>query len=226
ADRDTLTKRYTEEAVAWIEANRERPFFLYLPHAMPGSTAKPYSSEAFRGRSKNGPWGDSVEELVWSTGVILDKLRELGIEDDALVVWTSHNGPPLAKNPDDPSPGSNRPLSGRGYTTDEGGFRVPCLMSWPGRIPAGSVCDELSSTMDLYPTLVALAGGSPDGVKRDGHDISPLIFGEEGAASPWEVFAYYHLDQLQAVRSGPWKLFLPLEEFINHPRYRKGGGLQ
>lgn len=221
ADRDTLTKRYTEESVAWIEANRDRPFFLYLPHAMPGSTPTPYVSEAFRGKSRNGPWGDSVEEIDWSTGVILDKLVELGIDEDTLVVWTSDNGSPLAKDPADPRRGSNLPLSGRGYTTSEGAFRVPCLTWWPGRIPAGTVCDELSSTMDLYPTFVKLAGGAGDAVKRDGHDIRPLLFAEEGATSPWDVFAYYELDQLQAVRSGPWKLFLPLEDFGSHPHYQR-----
>jgi len=222
ADRDTLTKRYTEEAVAWIEANRERPFFLYLPQAMPGSTPTPYSSESFRGKSRNGPWGDSIEELDWSTGRILDKLVELGLSENTLVVWTSDNGSPLAKDPADLGRGSNLPLSGRGYTTSEGAFRVPALVWWPGRIPAGTVCGELTSTMDLFPTFVKLAGGGPDGVKRDGHDISPLLFGEEGAKSPWEVFAYYELDQLQAVRSGPWKLFLPLETFIKHPHFKKG----
>lgn len=221
ADRDTLTKRYTEEAVAWIEENRERPFFLYLPHAMPGSTATPYASEAFRGKSRNGPWGDSVEEIDWSTGVILDKLVELGLDENTLVIWTSDNGSPLAKEPDDLSRGSNLPLAGRGYTTSEGAFRVPCLIWWPGRIPAGTVCEELSSTMDLYPTFVKLAGGTADAVKRDGHDIRPLLFGEKGAKSPWEVFAYYELDQLQAVRSGPWKLFLPLGNFAKHPHFKK-----
>lgn len=221
ADRDTLTKRYTEEALAWIEENRERPFFLYLPHAMPGSTATPYASEAFRGKSRNGPWGDSVEEIDWSTGVILDKLVELGLDENTLVVWTSDNGSPLAKEPDDLSRGSNLPLAGRGYTTSEGAFRVPCLTWWPGRIPAGTVCEELSSTMDLYPTFVRLAGGTADAVKRDGQDIRPLLFAEDGAKSPWEVFAYYELDQLQAVRSGPWKLFLPLDDFAKHPHFKK-----
>jgi arylsulfatase A-like enzyme len=221
ADRDTLTKRYTEEAVTWIETNRDRPFFLYLPHAMPGSTPTPYASEAFRGKSRNGPWGDSIEEIDWSTGVILDQLVELGLDENTLVVWTSDNGSPLAKEPDDLSRGSNFPLAGRGYTTSEGAFRVPCLTWWPGRIPAGTVCDELSSTMDLYPTFVKLAGGAADTVKRDGHDIRPLLFAEDGAKSPWEVFAYYELDQLQAVRSGPWKLFLPLGEFAKHPHFKK-----
>jgi len=226
ADRDTLTKRYTEEALAWIESNRNHPFFLYLPHAMPGSTREPFASEAFRMKSGKGPWGDSVEELDWSTGAILDKLHELDLAESTLVVWTSDNGSPVAKDPADLSRGSNLPLSGRGYTTEEGAFRVPTLFSWPGKIPAGTVCDEISSTMDLYPTFVKLAGGEGDAVRRDGHDIRPLLFGEVGATSPWEVFAYYSLDQLQAVRAGPWKLFLPLEIFANHPRYRNGAGLQ
>lgn len=226
ADRDTLTKRYTEEAVRWIGQQRDRPFFLYLPHAMPGSTAEPFSSEAFRGKSKNGPWGDSVEELDWSTGVILEKLRELDLADDTLVVWTSDNGAPTARKGERYGRGSNGPLDGAGYNTGEGGFRVPALMWWPGRVPAGGVCAELSSTMDLFPTFVALAGGGSDGIKRDGHDIRPLLFGEEGATSPWEVFAYYELDQLQAVRSGRWKLFLPLAEFAKHPHYKRAGGSQ
>jgi len=226
ADRDTLTKRYTEEAVAWIRANREHPFFLYLPHAMPGSTPKPYASEAFRGKSRNGPWGDSVEELDWSTGVILDTLVELGLAKDTLVVWTSDNGSPLAKDPADLRRGSNLPLAGRGYTTSEGAFRVPALAWWPGHVPSGTECAEVASTMDLFPTFVSLAGGKTDGVKRDGHDLTALLRGEKGATSPWEVFAYYELDQLQAVRSGPWKLFLPLESFAKHPHYRKGRGLQ
>ncbi len=226
ADRDTLTQRYTEAAVQWIEENRDGPFFLYLPHAMPGSTAEPFSSRAFRGKSGNGPWGDSVEELDWSTGVILAKLRELGLSENTLVVWASDNGAPAGRRNETHRRGSNLPLDGAGYTTGEGAFRVPALMWWPGRVPAGSVCEELCTTMDLYPTFLALAGGKVDDVKRDGHDIRPVLFGEEGAESPWEVFAYYELDQLQAVRSGRWKLFLPLSDFAKHPRYRRGQGPQ
>lgn len=226
ADRDTLTKRYTEAALAWIGENRDRPFFLYLPHAMPGSTPEPFASEAFRGKSRNGPWGDSIEEIDWSTGAILAKLRELGIAENTLVVWTSDNGAPASRRNGKARGGSNEPLDGWGYTTSEGAFRVPTLMWWPGRVPAGTSCEELASTMDLYPTLVSLAGGGADAVKRDGHDIRPLLFGEESAGSPWRVFAYYELDQLQAVRSGRWKLFLPLGDFAKHPRYRRGQGDQ
>ena len=222
-DRNDLTRRYTEAALEWIEAHQGEPFFLYLPHAMPGSTSEPFSSEAFRGKSKNGPWGDSVEELDWSTGEIMKKLETLGIAEKTLVVWTSDNGAPIQSDPSDLSRGSNLPLGGRGYTTSEGAFRVPALMWWPGTIPAGTVCGEHSSTMDLYPTFVQMSGGDLDDEKRDGRDIGPLILGDESAKSPHEVFAYYYLDQLQAVRSGPWKLFLPLEDFVRHPHFTQRG---
>ena len=219
-DRNGLTKRYTEAATDWIEKNKEKPFYLYIPQAMPGSTAEPFSSPEFRGKSKNGPWGDSIEELDWSTGVILDKLEELGIAENTLVVWTSDNGAPLSRTDiTNPERGSNSPLHGRGYTTSEGAFRVPTIMWQPGTVPAGTVCDELTSTMDLYPTFVKMAGGKKDNVKRDGHDITDLILGKEGAKTPHEVYAYYYLDQLQAVRSGPWKLFLPLDDFRRHPHF-------
>ncbi|MAS94547.1 MAG: arylsulfatase [Verrucomicrobiales bacterium] len=223
-DRNGLTKRYTEVAIEWIEQNKESPFFLYIPQAMPGSTSEPFSSEEFRGKSKNGPWGDSIEELDWSTGEILRYLEEADLAEDTLVVWTSDNGAPIQKDKEDLSRGSNLPLYGRGYTTSEGAFRVPTIMWWPGSVPAGTTCEELSSTMDLYPTFVSLAGGKPDEkVKRDGHDISELVKGADGAKTPYPYYAYYYLDQLQAVRSGPWKLFVPLDDFRQHPHYRKRG---
>ena len=132
-DRNLLTQRYTEEAIKFITANRQRPFFLYLPQAMPGSTARPFASPRFQGRSANGPYGDSVEELDWSTGEILDTLRDLQLNHRTLIVWTSDNGAPQRR----PAQGSNRPLRGWGYTTWEGGMRVPCIIRWPGQIPAG-----------------------------------------------------------------------------------------
>ncbi len=221
-DRDLLTQRYTEKAIEFIETHRERPFFLYLPQAMPGSTATPFSSEAFKGKSANGPWGDSVEELDWSQGKILDKLVELGLDEHTLVIWTSDNGAPNL--PNSLERGSNRPLHGRGYTTGEGAFRVPTIAWWPGKIPANSVCEELATTMDLLPTFARLAGLQenvpPTPSKLDGHDIRPLLFGEANAKSPYEVFYYYERDQLQAVRRGPWKLFLPLAEFTKHPHFK------
>ena len=221
-DRDLLTKRNTERANQFIEQHKDKPFFLYLPHAMPGSTQTAFASAAFKGKSQNGRWGDSIEELDWSTGQILDKLVELGIDKRTLVVWTSDNGAPM-RGKNDLSRGSNLPLHGRLATTGEGGFRVPTIMWWPGKVPAGTVCSELATTMDLLPTFARLAGGAPPGDRSiDGRDIQPLITGEPNATSPHEAFYYYHQDQLQAVRSGPWKLFLPLNSFLRHPHFRTG----
>jgi len=207
-DRNLLTKRYTEAAIKFIKSNKDRPFLIYLPHAVPGSTRSPFSSKHFRGNSANGPWGDSVEELDWSTGELLRALEQHGLDEHTLVVWTSDNGAPRR----DPPQGRNAPLAGWGYTTAEGGQRVPCIMRWPGRIPAATTCGELCTVMDLLPTFARLAG---DEARRDriidGHDIRPLMSGEAGANSPYEAFYYYYMGQLQAVRSGKWKLHLPLE---------------
>jgi len=217
-DRDGLTKRYTERAMEWIAEHKDEPFFLYFPQAMPGSTSTPFSSEAFKGKSKNGPWGDSIEELDWSMGVMLDQLVELGIDENTFVIWTSDNGAPINRTPGDISRGSNQPLHGRGYTTSEGAFRVPTIVWQPGKVPAGTVCDELASTMDLLPTFAKLAGGSaPTDRIIDGKDIAPLLFGEEGAKTPHDVYYYYASEQLQAIRSGDWKLFLPVKPVGNHP---------
>lgn len=211
-DRNGLTRRYTERAMQWISQHKDEPFFLYMPQAMPGSTRTPFASDAFRGKSRNGSWGDSIEELDWSIGKMMDQLMELGLASKTLLIWTSDNGAPINRDPDDLSRGSNRPLHGRGYTTSEGAFRVPTLMWQPGIIRAGTVCDELATTMDLLPTFAKLAGGAaPTDRKIDGHDISPLIYSQPGATSPYEAFYYYRQDQLQAVRSGPWKLFLPID---------------
>ncbi len=221
-DRNGLTKRYTERAMEWIADHKEGPFFLYFPQAMPGSTSTPFSSPAFKGKSHNGPWGDAIEELDWSIGVMLDQLVELGIAENTLVIWTSDNGAPINRDANDLSRGSNRPLHGRGYTTSEGAFRVPAIVWQPGKVPAGTVCDELASTMDLLPTFAKLAGNdSPPEKKIDGHDIAGLLFAEQNAKSPYEAFYYYHQDQLQAVRSGPWKLFLPVDSPAGHPHFNK-----
>ena len=220
-DRNLLTKRYTERAIQFIEEHADRSFFLYLPHAMPGSTRAPFASESFRGRSRNGPWGDAVEELDWSMGQILDKLVELGIDGRTFVLWTSDNGAPLATDVADPSRGSNLPLHGRGYTTAEGGFRIPGIAWWPGLIPAGSSTDELLTTMDLLPTLAGWAEADiPSDRVIDGMDAGPVLTGESGARSVREELYYYQQDQLQAVRSGPWKLFLTLDDsYPRHPHF-------
>lgn len=221
-DRNLLTRRYTERAIRFIEQNVDRPFFLYLPHAMPGSTEKPFASPEFQGRSRNGPWGDAIEELDWSTGQILQRLVDLELDARTLVIWTSDNGAPLARDLSSPVRGSNRPLHGRGYTTAEGAFRVPMISWWPGRIPAGTTCEELATTMDVLPTVARLAGARLPATGVDGHDIRPLLFAEPDAATPWDAFFYYQTDQLQAVRSGPWKLFVPLKAVQRHPHFLYG----
>lgn len=212
-DRNLLARRCTEAAVDFIKTHADRPFFLYLPHPMPGSTAHPFASEAFRGKSANGPYGDSVEELDWATGAVLDALDRNALANDTIVIWTSDNGAPRRNPPQ----GSCAPYQGHGYDTSEGAMRMPCLVRWPGRIRAGSECDALTSTMDLLPTLAAFAGAPLPTRAIDGHDIRHILCGDPTVVtsrSPWDRvgFGYYRLGQLQAVRAGPWRLDLPLEE--------------
>ncbi|MCA9059520.1 MAG: sulfatase [Planctomycetaceae bacterium] len=205
-DRNQLTRRYTEAAIEFIRDHQQQPFLLYLPHAMPGSTAEPFASESFRGKSQNGAYGDSVEEIDWSTGVILDTLDELNLSHRTLVIWTSDNGAPHRNPPQ----GSNAPLGGWGYSVMEGGMRVPCLIRQPGRIPAGSVSDEIVTTMDWLPTLAQQAHiRLAEDHTIDGHDVSLLLESPAEFRSPWEGFLYYYRDQVQAIRSGHWKLHLP-----------------
>lgn len=220
-DRDMLTKRCTEEVLDFIDDNQDQPFFVYFAQPMPGSTKAPFASPAFKGKSRNGPWGDSIEEIDWSTGQLMDKLTELNIDDRTLVVWLSDNGAPMSPSMQGDQRGSNRPLHGRGYTTSEGAFRSPTIMKWPGKVPPGTTCDQLATTMDLLPTFAALAG-RPHSHQVDGHDIRPLILGKENAKTPYDAFYYYYRDQLQAVRSGPWKLFVPLKSFLRHPHFKSG----
>ena len=221
-DPSLLTGRFTRSAIDFIEKNKDRPFFLYLPHTMPGSTRTSFASEAFKGKSANGTYGDAVEELDWSMGEILRALEENGIDDRTLVVWTSDNGP--SERPG-VAHGSIAPLTGWGYSTGEGGMRMPFVARWPGRIPAGIVSDEVTTAMDLLPTFAGLAGGeTPSDRAIDGHDIWPILSGKPGAKSPYKAFCYYFLGQLQAVRSGKWKLDLPLEEKWDRRRWRSEKG--
>ena len=203
ADQATLTQRYTREAVKFIERKKAKPFFLYLPHTFPHLPL--FASKDFHGKSANGRYGDSVEEIDWSTGQILDALKKHGLEKNTVVIFTSDNGSNGRNG------GSNTPLSGAKGGTMEGGMRVPMIARWPVRIPAGTTCDALSSTMDFLPTFARLSGGQLSKNKIDGHDITPLLTGAKGAQSPYEVFYYYRRRQLQAVRWGDWKWHLPLE---------------
>ena len=196
----TLTKRYTEEAVRFIEANKDRPFFLYLPHTMPHVPLD--ASEKFRGKSPRGLYGDVIEEIDWSVGEILGTLKKLGIDGRTLVVFTSDNGPWLSKGENG---GSALPLRDGKFTTFEGGMRVPCIMRWPGRIPAGKTCGEIAATIDILPTFATLAGAKvAAGRVIDGRSIVPLIEDRPGAKSPHEAYFL----RLDAVRAGRWKFLL------------------
>jgi len=204
ADQATLTKRYTEEAVRFITANKDKPFFLYLPHTMPHIPL--FASKAFKGKSARGLYGDVIEEIDWSTGQILDTLKKLGIDGDTCVIFTSDNGPWLSKKAHG---GCALPLRDGKFTVYEGGMREPCIMRWPGRIPAGTACSEIATTMDLLPTFAKLAGAEPPRDRViDGRDIWPLMAGQPGAKTPHEAFFYFRGNGLQAVRSGDWKLHL------------------
>ena len=203
ADHNQMTQRETAAALKFIATNKDNPFFLYLPHNMPGSSRQPFSSERFRGKSKNGAWGDAVEELDWAAGQIFAALKKHNIDERTIIIWTSDNGAPRRN----PQRGSNGPLGGWGYTTAEGGMRVPAIVRWPGYIPAGSTSDELCSLMDLHPTFAKLAGAQLPARKRDGQNIWPL-WSPRNAKSPHEHFFYYHTNKLQAVRDQRWKLVL------------------
>jgi len=202
-DQHLLTKRLTESTVGFIEAHADEPFFVYLPHPMPHIPI--YASEDFEGKSPRGIYGDVIEELDWSVGEVVSTLERLGLREDTLVMFTSDNGPWL---PFGANGGSAGLLRGGKGTNWEGGQREPCIVSWPSRVPAGSVCREVVTSMDLLPTVAALTGAELAADRTiDGHDVSPLLFGEPGATSPTQHFIYYTgKGELAGVRRGPWKL--------------------
>lgn len=203
-DQSQLTARYTELAIGFIRQNKQRPFFIYLAHNMPHTPL--FASEKFRGKSKRGIYGDAMEELDWSVGRILATLKDEGLDRDTLVIFTSDNGPWLIFGDHG---GSARPLRGGKRESFEGGFRVPAIFRWPGRIPAKRVSHELVTSMDIVPTVAKLAGAALPKHSVDGRDILPLLESRPGAKSPHEAFYYYYERELRAVRSGPWKLVLP-----------------
>jgi arylsulfatase A-like enzyme len=209
AEQATLTGRYTQQAIAFIEANQSQPFFLYVPHTFPHLPL--FASPAFHGKSANGRYGDTVEEIDWSTGQIMECLKRLKLADKTLVLFTSDNGSNGRNG------GSNAPLAGAKGSTMEGGMRVPLIARWPGTIPAGTTCSEIATTMDVLPTFCGLAGAELPHAKIDGFAIRQLLTGAEGAASPYEAFFYYRRRQLQAVRWGDWKYHLALEQ--THPNW-------
>jgi arylsulfatase A-like enzyme len=199
-DQTSLTARFVEESVRFLRDNRERPFFLYLAHLYVHVPI--YVREDLVRASRNGRYGAAVASIDWAAGVLLRELRRLGLDEDTVVIFTSDNG---SRGKDG---GSNDPLRGAKGSTWEGGMRVPCLVRWPGRVPAGATCSALTTAMDLYPTLARL-GGAPVPTDRtiDGRDIGEILLGgDEG--SPHEAFFYYRENDLEAVRSGHWKLHL------------------
>lgn len=215
ADMNTLTRRYTDEAIAFIERHRDEPFFVYIPHTMPHT--KLGASTDFRGKSPRGLYGDVVEEIDHETGRLLDAVNDLGLDEKTVVLFTSDNGPWLIKNkdrldgtlPSDHGGSAGHLRSGK-VSTWEGGVRVPTIVRWPGRVPAGTNCDSLATTMDVLPTFAALAGAAvPTDRVIDGTDISSLLGGRFEEADDEKAYYYYLRTHLQAVRQGPWKLHLP-----------------
>lgn len=204
-DQTTLTRRYTQRALDFITANRAKPFFFYLAHTMPHVPL--YGDPKFQGTSAYGRYGDIIQEIDAGIGEILAALKKHDLEAKTLVIFTSDNGPWLPYGKHAGTSGGLR--EGKG-TVWEGGVRVPCLMRWPGVIPPGSVCREPAMTIDFLPTLAKLIGAELPKQKIDGLDILPLVKAEPGAKSPHESYAfYYRQNELQALRSGRWKLLLP-----------------
>ena len=200
-DQSQFTRRFTEQAIEFLRDNKERPFFLYLPHVMPHVPI--FRSEAFSGKSKRGLYGDVVTELDWSVGEILQTLTELDLEQNTLVIFMSDNGPFLSYGDHAGSAGSLR--EGK-LTSFEGGVRTPCLMRWPAKITAGTECHEPACTIDLLPTIAKLTEAKRPDLKIDGLDISSLMLGDSSEVSPHEAIFIYAGEELQAVRSGEWKL--------------------
>jgi len=208
ANQNTLTKRYTQEAVSFIKKNKSGNFFLYMPHTMPHIPL--YVSPEFEGKSDAGLYGDCIEEIDWSVGQIVKTLKAEGIDKNTFIVYTSDNGPwNLRGNNTDKVKGNmNRRIGGsalplRGYKFQkwEGGMREPTVMCWPGRIPAGKVCGELAGTIDILPTIAALSGAKLPEKKIDGKDITPLIEARPNAKTPHKAYFY----RTKGVRSGNWK---------------------
>ncbi|MBP3959015.1 sulfatase-like hydrolase/transferase [Gemmata sp. G18] len=200
-----LTQRYTKHALDFIAAHKAEPFFLYVAHSMPHVPL--FASEAFRGKSKQGLYGDVIQEIDWSVGQILSALDEHKLADNTLVIFTCDNGPWLSYGNHAGAAGQLR--EGKG-TVWEGGVRVPFVARWPAKILAGSVCREPAMTIDVLPTVAKIIGADLPKTKIDGKDIGALLRGEPNAKSPQEVyFHYYNANELQAVRSGKWKLILP-----------------
>lgn len=203
-DQTQLTTWYTERAVDFIDRHKDHPFFLYVAHNMPHVPL--HVSDKHRDKSSQGLYGDVIAEIDWSVGQIDQALARHGLTDNTLVIFTTDNGPWLSYGD---HAGSAGPLREGKGTTWEGGVRVPCIMRWPGRIPAGRVCDESAATIDILPTIARITGAALPEAKIDGTDIWPVLAAEPGAESSREAYYFYWGNELQAVRAGDWKLHFP-----------------
>jgi arylsulfatase A len=209
ADQSTLTKRYTEESISFIKANKSKPFFLYLAHSMPHIPL--FSNNDFAGKSDRGLYGDIIEEIDWSVGQILKTLKAEGLDKNTYVVFTTDNGPWLVYNENGGSAGL---LYGGKGTSYEGGQRVPCVM-WGAGVKPG-VVSKMGSTLDLLPTICQLAGVAiPKDRPIDGYDLSPVFRGDK--ASPRDVMYFYHAMELFAIRKGPHKLYFQSNNPAGYP---------
>lgn len=206
ADQTTITQRYTEEATKFIRDHQDSPFFLYMPHSMPHVPL--FRSPDFAGKSRRGLYGDVIEEIDWSVGQVLETLRELKLDDDTLVFFTSDNGPWLVFNEQGGSAGLLR--DGKGSTW-EGGMREPTLAWWPGTIKPSSLSRKVASTMDIFATVHSLATiDMPSDRVLDSHDLTPVLRGT--GASTREALFYYRGYKLMAVRQGPWKMHVMTQD--------------
>ncbi|MDP8244631.1 MAG: sulfatase [Candidatus Hinthialibacter antarcticus] len=203
-DQTQLTRDYTFRAMNFIEKNHQRPFFLYLAHSMPHVPL--HVSDNFRGKSKHGLYGDVMMEIDWSVGRVMSSLRRFGLTENTLVIFASDNGPWVSYGDHAGSAGPLREAKG---TTWDGGVRTPCLMRWPGTLPAGHVCNQPAMTIDILPTVAGLTGTRLPHHPIDGLDILPLMNGTSGAQSPHEALYFYWNKNLEAVRSENWSLHLP-----------------
>jgi arylsulfatase A len=194
---ETLTPRYTEQAVRFIERSRGGPFLLYMPHTYPHIPLA--ASQRFRGRSKNGLYGDVIEELDWSVGEVLAAVKRHGLDGNTLVMFSSDNGPWYQ--------GSPGLLRGRKGSTYEGGVREPFLARWPGHIPRGLVCRGVAGTVDIHPTVAKLCGAELPAAPMDGIDIWPLLSARARQLER-EALLYFDGWNVQCARWGPWKLHL------------------
>ncbi len=212
ADQTTLTRRYTEEAIRFIEQERDNPFLVYLPYSFPHVPL--FASDEFLGTSRRGLYGDVIQEMDWSVGQINAALDRLGLSENTLVMFTSDNGPWMRMGLDGGNAGFLRGAKG---DTWEGGMREPFIARWKNRIQPGTVSSEVGSVLDFLPTCVKLAGGTlPDDRPIDGVDLMPVL---QGGNQPERTIYYYEREHLNAVRHGKWKLHL---RYYDHSR----GGYQ